>query len=101
LLPTSHRENAAPDPGRSSVGADALQLRWVVSLPLNKGQIVGEMFRGLFGSCSALATGGLVAALFWFVAASLALSIISGIIAFIVTLFSDAMMSSGGVRRGG
>jgi uncharacterized protein len=64
--------------------------------------VVGGMFRGLFGRLfGSLATGGLVAALFWFVAASLALSVITGIVAFIVTLFSDAMMSSGGVRRGG
>jgi uncharacterized protein len=64
--------------------------------------VVGGVFRGLFGRLlGSLATGGLVAALFWFVAASLALSVISGIIAFVVTLFADAMMSSGGVRRGG
>jgi uncharacterized protein len=64
--------------------------------------VIGGILRGalgrLFGS---LATGGLVAALFWFIAASLALSVIGGIIAFIVTLIGDAMMSSGGVGRGG
>jgi uncharacterized protein len=64
--------------------------------------VVGGIFRGLLGRLfGSLATGGLVAALFWFVAASLALSVISGIIAFIVTMFSDAITSSGGVRRGG
>jgi uncharacterized protein len=64
--------------------------------------VLGGIFRGLFGRLfGSLATGGLVAALFWFVAASPALSVISGIIAFIVTLFSDAMMSSGGISRGG
>jgi uncharacterized protein len=64
--------------------------------------VVGGMFRGLFGRMfGSLATGGLVAALFWFLAASLAVSVVSGIIAFVVTLFSDAMMASGGVRRGG
>ena len=41
--------------------------------------VVGGIFRGLFGRFfGSLATGGLVAALFWFVAASLALSVISG-----------------------
>jgi uncharacterized protein len=64
--------------------------------------VVGAILRGVFGRLfGSLATGGLVAALFWFIAASLALSVIGGIIAFIVTLIGDAMMSSGGVGRGG
>jgi uncharacterized protein len=64
--------------------------------------VVGGIFRGVFGRLfGSLATGGLVAAIFWFIAASLALSAISGIIAFIVTMFSDAMTSSGGTGRGG
>jgi uncharacterized protein len=64
--------------------------------------VVGGIFRGIFGRLfGSLATGGLVAALFWFIAASLALSAISGIIAFLVTMFSDAMTSSGGAGRGG
>jgi uncharacterized protein len=62
------------------------------------GGILRGMFGRLFGS---LATGGLVAALFWFIAASVALSAIGGIIAFVVTLFSDAITSSGGPGRGG
>jgi uncharacterized protein len=62
----------------------------------------GGMLRGIFGRLfGSLATGGLVAALFWLIASSLALSAIGGIIAFFVTLFSDAMMSSGGIGRGG
>jgi uncharacterized protein len=64
--------------------------------------IVGGILRGVLGRLfGSLATGGLVAALFWFIAASLALSVISGIIAFIVTLIGDAITSSGGVGRGG
>jgi uncharacterized protein len=64
--------------------------------------VVGGILRGVLGRLfGSLATGGLVAALFWFIAASLALSAIGGIIAFIVTLIGDAMMSSGGVGRGG
>jgi uncharacterized protein len=60
--------------------------------------VVGGLLRGLLGRLfGSLATGGLVAALVWFVAASLALSVIGGIIAFIVTLIT----SSGGVGRGG
>jgi uncharacterized protein len=64
--------------------------------------IVGGILRGVLGRLfGSLATGGLVAALFWFIAASLTLSVISGIIAFIVTLIGDAITSSGGVGRGG
>ncbi|HEV7410526.1 MAG TPA: YgcG family protein [Bradyrhizobium sp.] len=64
--------------------------------------VVGGIFRGIFGRLfGSLATGGLVAALFWFIAASLALSVTSGFIAFLVTMFSDAMTSSGGTGRGG
>jgi uncharacterized protein len=64
--------------------------------------VVGGIFRGIFGRLfGSLATGGLVAALFWFIAASLALSAISGFIAFLVTMFCDAMTSSGGTGRGG
>src|SRR3954469_15353791 len=64
--------------------------------------VVGGLMRGMFGRLfGSLATGGLVAALFWFIAASVALSAISGIIAFFVTLFADAITSSGGVGRGG
>jgi uncharacterized protein len=64
--------------------------------------VAGGILRGLLGRLfGSLATGGLVAALFWFIAASLALSVIGGIIAFLVTMFSDAMTSSGGIGRGG
>src|SRR5580698_9342886 len=64
--------------------------------------VVGGIFRGIFGRLfGSLATGGLVAALFWFIAASLALSAITGFIAFLVTMFADAMTSSGGTGRGG
>jgi len=64
--------------------------------------VVGGIFRGIFGRLfGSLATGGLVAALFWFIAASLSLSAISGFIAFLVTMFADAMTSSGGTGRGG
>jgi uncharacterized protein len=64
--------------------------------------VVGGIFRGLLGRLfGSLATGGLVAALFWFIAASLSLSAITGFIAFLVTMFSDAMTSSGGTGRGG
>jgi uncharacterized protein len=64
--------------------------------------VMGGVLRGLLGRLfGSLATGGLVAAIFWFIAASLALSAIGGIIAFIVTMIGDAMTSSGGVGRSG
>jgi uncharacterized protein len=64
--------------------------------------IAGGIFRGIFGRLfGSLATGGLVAGYLWFIAASLALSAIGGAIAFLVTMISDAMTSSGGPGRGG
>jgi uncharacterized protein len=64
--------------------------------------VAGGIMRGMFGRLfGSLATGGLVAALFWFIAGSLALSVTSGFIAFLVTMFSDAMTSSGGASGGG
>jgi uncharacterized protein len=64
--------------------------------------VMGGILRGVFGRLfGSLATGGLVAAIFWFIAASLALSVTGGVIAFIVTMIGDAMTSSGGVGRGG
>jgi uncharacterized protein len=64
--------------------------------------VVGGLMRGMFGRLfGSLATGGVVAALFWFIAASVALSAITGIIAFIVTLFADAITSSSGIGSGG
>ncbi len=63
---------------------------------------VGGILRGVLGRLfGSLATGAVVAALFWFIAASLALSVIGGFIAFLVTMFSDAMTSSSGAGRGG
>jgi uncharacterized protein len=62
----------------------------------------GGILRGIFGRLfGSLATAGLVAALFWLIAASLTLSAIGGVIAFFVTLFSDAVTSTGGIGRGG
>jgi uncharacterized protein len=62
----------------------------------------GGFFRRIFGRLfGSLATGGLVAGLLWFIAASLALSAIGGAIAFLVTVLSDAMTSSGGPGSGG
>jgi uncharacterized protein len=64
--------------------------------------VIGGIFRGIFGRLfGSLATGGAVAVILWFIAASLSLSVIGGIIAFIFTMIADAITSSGGVGRGG
>jgi uncharacterized protein len=64
--------------------------------------VMGGILRGMFGRLfGSLATGGGVAAILWFIAASLSLSVIGGIIAFIITMIGDAMTSSGRVGRGG
>jgi uncharacterized protein len=63
--------------------------------------VLGGILRGLLGRLlGSIATGGMVAAVFWFIAGSLALSGILGVIAFVFTLFSDSITSSGG-RSGG
>jgi uncharacterized protein len=62
--------------------------------------IMAGILRSLLGRLfGALATGGLVAALAWFVAGSLAASVVLGFIAFFLTMFGETMVSSGG--RGG
>jgi uncharacterized protein len=62
--------------------------------------VVGGILRGVLGRLiGSLATGGVVAALLWFIASSLVLSGVAGVAAFLFTLFSDSIMSSSG--RGG
>jgi uncharacterized protein len=64
--------------------------------------IAGGIFRGIFGRLfGSLATGGLVGGYLWFIAAPLALAAIGGAIAFLVTMLSDAMTSSGGPGSSG
>jgi uncharacterized protein len=63
--------------------------------------IVGGLSRALLGRLiGAVATGGIIGALAWFLIGSLALCAVSAIIAFILTMFSDSIASSGG-RSGG
>jgi uncharacterized protein len=63
------------------------------------GGILRSLFGRLFGS---LATGGFVTAVVWLVAGSLLVGGILGVIAFVFTLISEALMSGGGGgRRGG
>jgi uncharacterized protein len=62
--------------------------------------VIGGILRGVLGRLlGSTATGGAVAALFWFTAGSLALSGVLGLVAFVVTMFGDAILS--GVGRGG
>lgn len=63
------------------------------------GGFLRSIFGRLFGS---LATGGLVTALVWFVAGTLLVGSVLGVVAFVFTLISDAFISGGGGgRRGG
>jgi uncharacterized protein len=62
--------------------------------------VIGGILRGVLGRLlGSAATGGAVAALFWFTAGSLALSGLLGLVAFVITMFGDAILS--GVGRGG
>ena len=59
--------------------------------------VVGAILRTTLGRLAgSVTTGGVVAALAWFIAGSLAASVIIGVIAFIFTMFGDSMASSGG-----
>jgi uncharacterized protein len=59
--------------------------------------VVGAILRTTLGRLiGSVTTGGVVGALAWFVAGSLAASVIVGVIAFIFTMFGDSMASSGG-----
>ena len=63
--------------------------------------VFGGIFRGVFGRLfGSVATGGLVGVVAWFLAGSFIVSGVVALIAFIFTLFSDAMTSSGGSRGG-
>ena len=62
--------------------------------------IIGTILRAVLGRLvGSVATGGVVATLAWFVAGSLAASVILGAVAFLLTMFGETIMSSGG--RGG
>lgn len=62
--------------------------------------VIGAILRSVLGRLiGSVATGGVVATLAWFVAGSLAASVILGAVAFLLTMFGETIMSSGG--RGG
>ncbi len=64
--------------------------------------IFGGIFRGIFGRLlGAVVTGGLVALVIWFLAGTLAVAALIGVIAFVFTLIGDSDMPSGGGGRGG
>jgi uncharacterized protein len=59
--------------------------------------VVGAIMRTTLGRLlGSVATGGVVAALAWFIAGSLAASIIAGVIVFIFTMFADSIAWTGG-----
>lgn len=62
--------------------------------------VIGAILRSVLGRLiGSVATGGVVATLAWFVAGSLAASVVLGAVAFLLTMFGETIMSSGG--RGG
>jgi uncharacterized protein len=62
----------------------------------------GAFLRSIFGRLlGSVATGGLIGVLAWFIVGSLALSVISGVIALIFTMLSDGLGSPGIGRTGG
>jgi uncharacterized protein len=62
--------------------------------------IIGTILRAVLGRLiGSVATGGVVATLAWFVAGSLAASFILGAVAFLLAMFGETVVSSGG--RGG
>src|SRR6516165_1389828 len=63
--------------------------------------IFGGILRSVLGRLmGALTMGGVVGALAWFVAGSLAASLIVGVIGFLLTMFGETMASAGGGRGG-
>jgi uncharacterized protein len=61
--------------------------------------IVGAILRTTLGRLiGSVTTGGVVGAVAWFIAGSLAASVIVGVIAFIITMFGGMMSSFGGGR---
>jgi uncharacterized protein len=61
--------------------------------------IVGGILRSVLGRLiGSAATGGVVAVLAWFIAGSLAASVILGAVAFLLTMFGETIASSGGSR---
>jgi uncharacterized protein len=64
--------------------------------------IVGGILRSMLGRLmGAFATGGVVGLLAWLVAGSLAASLILGLIAIVLTMFGETIVSSGGRGVGG
>jgi uncharacterized protein len=63
--------------------------------------ILGGFLRTILGRLiGATATGGVVAAVAWFIAGSIAASLLAGVVGFVVAMFADAFIPSGPVGRG-
>jgi uncharacterized protein len=64
--------------------------------------VVGGILRSVLGRLiGSAATGGVVGALAWFVAGSLGVSLILGVVAFLLTMFFETVATSGGSWSGG
>jgi uncharacterized protein len=92
-----------PAPVRQEQSSDLLDQLGSLSPFLIFGAFVlSVVLRTILGRLlGSLVTGGIVATLIWFIASSLLLAGIAGIIAFLFTMFNDSISSSGGGRSGG
>lgn len=64
--------------------------------------VLGGMLRAIFGRLlGSAATGGVVATAAWFIAGSLGMSMLLGVIAFVIALFADTFTSGGPPGRYG
>jgi uncharacterized protein len=63
--------------------------------------IVGGFLRTVLGRLiGATATGGIVAAVAWFIAGSIAASLLAGVVGFVIAMFADAFVPTGPAGRG-
>jgi uncharacterized protein len=63
--------------------------------------VVGGFLRTVLGRLiGATATGGVVAAVAWFIAGSIAASLLAGVIGFVIAMFADAFVPTGPAGRG-
>lgn len=92
-----------PEPKHQQNGADFLDsLGSVGPVAFFAVLVFGGIFRSIFGRLlGAVVTGGLVGLVIWFLAGTLAIAAIIGLIAFVFTLIGDSVVSSGGGGRGG
>ncbi len=92
-----------PAPPRQQPGSGALDnLGAIIPFVFIAVLVFGGIFRAVFGRLfGAVITGGLVGLIAWFVIGAVAVSVITGAIAFLFTLVGDSIVSPGIGGRGG